>query len=258
LLLRHGAARPLLMPASDPQLALEMLLPDTTDLANANLAVFAAPTDWQQHGKTIESLRDRVASYKVQLSAGGVLAVMAQALHEAAPINLLQGAFRPKTADGQTWHKWRWVAALAGALLLLHGVASWWELRQLRRTSASTEAEINQLLSTVYAGQPPAGDARRNVELRLATVVGSAGQPGDLLNQLAALAAAKQNVPVVQMQSLSFKTGSLQMKLTAPDAATLEKFSEALRAGGYSSQVTAGNLREGQYEGQVDLRSPGS
>jgi general secretion pathway protein L len=258
LLLRHGAARPLLMPASDPQLALEILLPNASDLTDANLSVFAAPSDWQQYAKGIEVLRDSVASYKVQLSAGGALALMAPALNDAAPINLLQGAFRPKVSGGQTWEKWRWVAALAGALLLLHGIASWWELRQLRKASADSQAEINQLLANVFAGQPPPGDARRNMEARLTAVAGGAGQPGDLLNQLAALAAAKQNVPVVEMQSFNFKPGTLQMKLTAPDAATLEQFSVALRAGGYTSQVTAGNLREGKYEGQVDLRSPGS
>jgi hypothetical protein len=48
------------------------------------------------------------------------------------------------------------------------------------------------------------------------------------------------------------------MKLSAPDAATLEQFSQALRASGYTAEVTAGSVRDGKYEGQVDLKNPGT
>jgi hypothetical protein len=75
---------------------------------------------------------------------------------------------------------------------------------------------------------------------------------------LAALAAARANVPVAALDSLTYKPGTLQLKLSAPDAATLEQFSQALRAGGYGAQVTSGNAREGMFEGQIDMTAAGS
>lgn len=84
--------------------------------------------------------------------------------------------------------------------------------------------------------------------------VASGGSPqGGIMPLLAALAAARQNVPAANLESLTFKPGSLQLKLSAPDAATLEQFSQSLRAGGYSAQVTSGRQHDSGFEGQIDM-----
>jgi general secretion pathway protein L len=258
LLLRNDTARPLLLPAADPELALDMLLGDEIDLATVHLAVYASPDDWARHAAAVEVLRERVASYKVQLSAGAPLALFAQGLAHSTPISLLQGGFRPQKASGATWRQWRPAAALAAALLLLHGVGSWWQLRQMRRASAEAEQSIAVLYGSIFPGQPPGPEPRRRLERRLASVSGDANQQGELMHLLAAVAAARQNVPVAQLQSFTFKPGSMQMKLTAPDATTLEQFSKALGASGYTAQVTGGSVRGEVYEGQVEVRNPGS
>ncbi len=61
-------------------------------------------------------------------------------------------------------------------------------------------------------------------------------------------------MPVVQLETLSFHRGSAQMKLGAPDAATLAQFGQALQAGGYSAQVTSGAARGTGYEGQIEVK----
>ena len=78
------------------------------------------------------------------------------------------------------------------------------------------------------------------------------------MNLLAAVAAARQNVPVARLESLTFKPGSLQLKLTAPDATTLEQFNQALRAGGYRADLKSGSARGEVYEGLVELAGAGS
>jgi general secretion pathway protein L len=258
LLLRNDTARPLLLPANDPALALDMLLGDQIDAGSVHVAVYSSPEEWHRYRASIEALREHVASLKVQLSSGGLLSQFAQGLAHSTPINLLQGSFRPQRPTGAGWREWRWVAMLALALLLLHGIGSFWQLRQLRRASTEAEQAITQLYGSIFPGQPAGADPRRTLEQRLASLAGEANQQGELLHLLAAVAAAKQNVPVAMLQSFSFRPGALQMKLSAPDAATLEQFSAALRASGYTAEVTAGSVREGKYEGQVDLKNPGT
>ncbi len=258
LLLRNDTARPLLLPANDPALALDMLLGDQIDSDTVHVAVYSSPEEWHRYRVAVEALRERVASLKVQLSSGGLLSQFAQGLAHSSPINLLQGSFRPQRPAGAGWREWRWVAALALALLLLHGIGSFWQLRQLRRESAAADQSVTQLYGSIFPGQSPGADPRRTLERRLASLAGEANQQGELLHLLAAVAAAKQNVPVAVLQSFTFRPGALQMKLSAPDAATLEQFSEALRASGYTAEVTAGSVREGKYEGQVDLKNPGT
>lgn len=75
---------------------------------------------------------------------------------------------------------------------------------------------------------------------------------------LAAVAAAKQNVPVAQLESLTFKPGGLQLKLTAPDASALDQFNQALRAGGYKAELKSGSAKGAAYEGLVELAGAGS
>jgi hypothetical protein len=138
LLLRDDAARPLVLPAADPLLALEMLPGTGSNLAQANLTVFVGPGDWQKHAHLIEPLRERVGSFKVQLNNGGVMAQLAQGLAHGAPLNLLQGALKPRSSSNTSWQ-----AALGRGpprrCWCAHGrfaVA----LRHLRRTSTELDA----------------------------------------------------------------------------------------------------------------------
>jgi general secretion pathway protein L len=257
LLLRNDLARPLLLPAGDPALALEILL-GTKDLTSVHLAVYSTPTDWEQYGSEVEALRDRVASLKVQLNAGGLVALFAPALAQAAPINLLQGAFKPQRNSGAAWLRWRWAAALAGTLIVLDAAGGFLQLHQLRKASAESRGEIARLYEALYPGQPPGAQPRRTMEQRLASLSGEPGRQGEMLQLLSAVAAAKQNVPVASLHSAAFESGSLKMKLSAPDATALEQFNQALRNSGFKADVVASSIRDGKYEGQVELKGAGS
>lgn len=256
LMLRNDLSRPLLLPAGDPALALEMLL-GTADFSSVNLAIYSTPQDWQTHGDSVEALRERVASFNVQLSAGGLLALFAQGLAHASPINLLQGGFRPQRSTGAAWQQWRWVAALAGALFLLHALGSFWQLHQVNAASEKTHKDMVQLYNAVYPGQSPGAQPRRAMQKRLEALSGG-GQQGELMPLLAAVAAAKQNVAVASLQSATFEKGALKLRVSAPDAATIEQFGQALRAGGYTAKVTSSSMRDDKYEGQLEVKGAGT
>jgi general secretion pathway protein L len=258
LLLRDDTTRSLVLPAADPLLALEMLPGTGANLAQANLTVFVGPADWQKYSNVLEPLRERVGSFKVQLNNGGVLAQLAQGLAHGAPVNLMQGTLKPRNTSTTSWHAWRWVAGLAATLLVVHVAGSLWQLRQMHRASADLDASISQLYASIFPGQPVGREPRRALEKRLAAVAGGGGSQGDFMNLLAAVAAAKQNVPLAQLQSLTFKPGSLQLKLAAPDASALEQFNQAIRAGGYKADLKSGTAKGAVYEGLVELTGAGS
>jgi type II secretory pathway component PulL len=131
-------------------------------------------------------------------------------------------------------------------------------LYQLRKASTQARDDMARLYAALYPGQPPGAQPRRTLEKRLAGLSDGAGQQGELLHLLAAVAAAKQNVPVAQLQSAAFESGSLKMKLRAPDATALEQFNQALRNSGYKAEVLASSVRDGNYEGQVEMKGAGS
>ena len=89
-------------------------------------------------------------------------------------------------------------------------------------------------------------------------VASGGGQQGDFLHVLAAVAAAHDNVPVTKIGSLSFKPGELEMKVSGPDAASLELLNQALRAGGYQAEVASGSTSGAAFEGRILMRTQGS
>jgi general secretion pathway protein L len=253
LLLRHGEGRPVPFPADDPELALTTLLGAGADLSATHVVVHAEPADWLRHEAAFEALRPRLGSLRVQLLAGGLLSLYAQGIGASAPVNLLQGEYRPRGGHEFDWRAWRPAAAALLALLVVHVGGSLFQAHRQRAESARLDAEIERVYSSIFPGQKPGATPRRTLEARMRAVASGGSPQGGIMPLLAALAAARQNVPAANLESLTFKPGSLQLKLSAPDAATLEQFSQSLRAGGYSAQVTSGRQHDSGFEGQIDM-----
>lgn len=258
LTLRADGGRPVVLPVEDPALGLEMLLGADADLSTVHLSVQATPLGWQRHAGTFEQLRARLASMKVQIATGGLLALLAPGLAQPDAVNLLQGDLRPRQDHSATLRRWRLAGGLAAALLLLHVAGSLWELRQLRRSEAALDQAIGQAAAIALPGEPLGGDVRRRVEQRLGAMSGAGGARGDLLHLLAAVAAAHDNVPVTDIGAISFRQGELEMRVSGPDAASLEQLNQALRAGGYSAEVTSGSVSGNAFEGRILMRAQGS
>jgi general secretion pathway protein L len=258
LVLRREGERPVVLPSADPRFALEMLLGADATMETLHAVVYAAPDGWRQHAAEFEALRPHLASMKVQLSSGGVLPLLAPGLADRARINLLQGGYRPRQQGTGGWQRWRVAAALGAALLLLHSGAQWWELRRLRTTERQLDTAIEQVAAMALPGEPLGGDLRKRMEERLARGSGGGNGEGELMHLLAAVAAAHDNVPVTRVDSLNFKPGEMQLRVTGPDATSLEKLSEALRASGYTAQVTSGTAQGTGFQGRVELKAPGT
>jgi general secretion pathway protein L len=258
LVLRTDSGAPVVMPAADPALALEMLLGADVDPAAVHLAVHADPAHWPRHAAAIEALRERVASFNVQLEAGGVFALFARSLGGARPINLLQGSYRAETSSAGTWERWRAVAGAALALVLVHAAGTWWQVHQLHKESDALHKRITSIFTAAMPGQQPGANPRRQFEQRLAEIANGGAQKSELLPMLAAIAAAHQNIPSSKLESVAFKPGAMDLNVSAPDASALETFSQSLRSGGYNAEIVSGQTQQDHYTGQITMKAKGS
>lgn len=259
LLLRSGSQRPLVLPAADPGFALDLAFGgDAEALAAAHVTVYAGSADWERHAAMFEALRPKLGSLRTQLLAGGPLPVYGTQFLGSGAINLLQGAYAPARPGGARWRAWRLAAALAGALLLLHLVAAGLELRRLRGVEKGLDTNIQEVFGQAMPGEVSHGNARARMEQRLAQLRASVPEPGSLLAMLAAVASAHANAPGTRIDALSYRKGSLDMKVTGPDVETLERMNQTLRGAGFASELASGTARDKVYEGRLQLRSPGA
>lgn len=258
LILRNDRGRPVAFPADDPQLAMATLLGVEGDAGNVNLAIYASPEDWAGHEPALESLRAQVATSRVQLFTSGMLGAIAPGIAGSNPVNLLQGAFKLQSPAANHWQRWRTAALLLLGLLVLHTAGTLWELRRQNQESARLAEEISRVYGTIFPGQSPGPAPRRAIEARLQAVAGGGVQGGELMPMLAALAAARQNVPSARLESMNFRQGTLQLRVSAPDAATVEQYNQALKAGGYGANVASGGQSPAGFEGVIDVTEPGT
>ncbi len=251
---RPPGGTPVTLPADALGEALEIARTgaDASATGGRGLILYTGAPEWHQHSAQVEAARPGFDGIRVQLLAGGPLAVYAQQLPSTSAINLLQGAYAPVSSRGLGLRAWRVAAILLAALIGLHIIGKTAELQLLKRHERQLDASIRDTFRSSMHSEASASEARRLMERRLA---GSRGAGEGLLPALQALAQARDSAPGTSVQSLNFHTGTLEMKLSAPDATSLDRLSQSLRSNGWHADLTGGSNSGSAYEGRIQMHS---
>jgi general secretion pathway protein L len=224
-----------------------------------SLMLYASPEDWMRREADAEALHGRYSPFQVQLLPNGPLPLLAQTLVQGGGIDLLQGAYAPARSRGAGLGAWKVAAILALCLIGLHAASEALALARLKRAERELDAATVMLVRSALPAAAPGGDLRRILEAQLAAVRNSAGGVG-FLPALEVLAQAHAAAPQAAIESLSFGANALQLKVTAPDAATLDRMSQRLRSGGWTAELTAAGARapgSAGYEGRIQMKAAG-
>ncbi len=255
VVVRSPSASPVTLPADALGEALEIAqsAPDESGAAGRGLILYTGAAEWHQHSSQVEALRERFDGIKIQLLTSGPLALFGQQMPLNAPINLLQGMYAPTTSRAVGWPAWRVAAMLLIGLVGLHVAGKAAQLTLLKRNEHKLDASITEVFHSAMPGEQSASDARHRMEARLAASrAGNAA--GGLLSALEALAQAHSTAPGTAVQALSFHEGALEMKITAPDATSLDHVTQSLKSNGWQANLTSGNVVTSGYEGRIEIR----
>jgi type II secretory pathway component PulL len=146
---------------------------------------------------------------------------------------------------------WRVAAILLVCLVGLHIVGKAAELSVLKRAEHKLDVSIRETVQTVMPGQAASADTRKLLETRLAAA--RASTTNGLLPALEALVQAKNAAPGATVEALSFQHGSLELKVAATDASSLDRIGQALRSNGWQADLTSGNNVASGYEGHLQV-----
>jgi len=263
LILRAAEGVPLIMPARSIRDAFEMALAtQTSQVAGLEppplgLLLYVGHEDWQVREPEVEALREHFTGMKVQMLPSGALSVLAPAAASGDAVNLLQGALAVASPLQQNWKAWRIAAVLAGSLLCLHVGARYFELTRLHKSEAALDASIQDAFRAAMPGQQNATNARRRVEARLAEINGSGGG-GALLPALSAIANARTAAPSANIEGITFRDGTVDLRITAPDAASLDAIGQQLRAARWQADILGGSANGDSYRGRLQVKKAGA
>jgi general secretion pathway protein L len=253
---RPPGGSPVTLPADALGEALEIAQSGADASAGARgLILYTGAAEWQRHSAQVEAARPRFDGIKVQLLTGGPLALFAQQLPAGTATNLLQGSYAPTATRAVGLKAWRLAAMLLAGLVALHVVGKTVELQVLKKRERQVDTSIRETFHQAMPGEVSALDARRRMEQRL---LAARGAGGGLLPALQALAQARDSAPGTSVQSLNFHSGSLEMKLSAPDASSLDRLSQSLRSNGWAADLTGGSNVSSGYEGRIQVHANGT
>lgn len=228
--------------------------------AGAHLTVYMGPEDQQHYGADLEMLREHLGSLEIRLLQDGALPHLAAGLASNGGVNLLQGEYGPRTGMEKLWRPWRFAAMLLIALVAVMIGRDVAELVRLNKTDSQLNAAMDQLFRQAMPDVQRIVNHRRQMESRLSAVRASRGvSDAPFLKSLEALSRAVGTTPGTRVESLSFRSGVMEVKLAAPSVDALDAIQRSI-AGSTTldASILSANPRGDSVEGRIQLTESGA
>jgi general secretion pathway protein L len=216
--------------------------------------LYVTREDWARAQSEFEQLTEKFDSLKVQLLPDGPLPWLARSLGTTEAVNLLQGEFTRTTDFGARWRQWRTAAALAAGLLVVHVAAQALQIRQAKHEAAALDGQIASVFSAAMPAEAMQ-DPRRQMQSRLDRIRKSGAGPEYFLRSLKVLSDAMAVTPKTDIDSLSYREESLDMKVNAPSLAALSQLSQFIGKQGMTAEIQSSTPVAGGVEAHIQLRS---
>jgi general secretion pathway protein L len=221
--------------------------------------LYVTEEDYERERDLLEGLREFTASLQLKLLPEGPLPLLAGSVLRQPAVNLLQGKYLVQSKSTTSLAPWRYAAALAGVLFITHVAYKVTESVQLARQEAEIDAAIQQVFQAAMPGapEPTASQARSQMEARL-TALRGATVSGGLLGALDTLSSALQSIPGTQLEALSYRSNTADLRLTAPNVDALEQLRQNVAANGANADIQSATPRDNRVEGRVQLKTAGA
>jgi len=202
--------------------------PTAEPKAAESAVLYITREDWTRVQDEFEDLSAKFESLKVQLLPDGPLPWLARGLAGTEAVNLLQGDFA-RTADyGARLRQWRVPAALDSQIASVFSVAL-----------------PNETLQ----------NPRRQMQSQLDRIRKSGAGPEQFLRTLKILGGAMAVTPKTEIQALSFRDDSLDLKVNTQSLASLSQLSQFIATQGMTAEIQSSTPVSNGVEAHIQVRS---
>jgi general secretion pathway protein L len=201
-------------------------------------------------------LRDQGVGVDVHLQPEGGISRLAAGIIAQPGINLLQGEFAARRSHWALWQQWRIAAMMLAAFGLVVILGKVVEVQRLAAEVSALDDEIQATFQRSF-GNIPVSDYRAQTRAQLARLGAGPRPDAELIAGLDALgrslAQAGGNTEVL---ALSYRRGVLDLRVRAPDVATLDRLQRGLtEAGAGQAEIQVANpVDGGAVEGRLQVR----
>jgi len=229
------------------------------DDKTGHLIVFCSSEDEERLSHDWIALRHELDSVDVSVLPDGVLPKLAVTIAAGHGINLLQGKYGRKTEYASLFKPWKAAALLLLSLAVVAMASKGVGYYRLLQDESSLRAQFN----TEYQLIRP--DDTREIVDPVATVdslrrsLGGTSAPQVFLPSLRELGAAIAANSEAHIEAISYRAGVIDLRLTAPDVATLDNIQKAVSASGeFQASIQSTDQVADKISGRIQIRESGS
>ena len=223
-----------------------------------HVLVYASPEAEERYQHDWIAMRQELDSLDVKLLDDGVLPRLAVTVATGAGINLLQGEFGRKADYSGAFRPWKYAAMLLLALAVVgiagKGAGYYGMKNQLETVQQQFLAEYQQLVPGAAMPRDPAAAVRS-----LLARSGSSQAPQVFLSSLEQLSQAIKQNSSASIQAISFRAGVVDIRLTAPDVATLDNIQKTIAQNGQFKATIQSTDQDGdKVNSRIQIQAGGA
>jgi len=228
-----------------------------------NLLVYVTPECEETLQPIIDRLRPRIATLDIMTLPDGGLPRMAAQSIVSPGINLLQGPYAPRSTLSEYWPAWRLSAALLAGLCVALLGAKILEISRLNSEAEGLDQAIEQALRYTFPEVREVRDARALFDSKLRSLgnVNPAVPGSGFLSTLdyVAGAVAELKETTATIDSISYRSGAMELKVAAPNVETLDKIRVSISQGsGLQAEIQSANPDGETVRGRLQIKPAGS
>lgn len=188
---------------------------------------------------------------------GDALATLISGYKSTDGINLLQGAFARKSRWLQGQKRWLPAIALLMSWLVLQFGMNIYNLQQLAAVEAGYKEKIVKVFKQAFPEVKRINDPQKQMAIKLKSLRGAPSLVGTgYLSLMEKVSEVFLKVPNIEIQTLSFKNGAIDIELQVSSLEKLESFKESiLKDSGIDIDVKSTSQRKGKLRSHIQIRS---
>jgi general secretion pathway protein L len=225
---------------------------------SSHLLVYCEPTAEEHFKHDWNALRNELSSVDINLLPDGILPRLAVTVAAGRGVNLLQGRYGPKAELGSLFRPWRYAAILLLTLGIVGIGGKAVDFYRLGLEESALKAQFTQ----EYRQLRP--DDTRDIVDPVATVNSvrrSFGGPAALqvfLPSLQQLSIALQQNTTADIEAISYRAGVIDVRLSAPDVATLDNIQRLIgNSGRFSASIQSTDQVGDKISSRIQIRESG-
>jgi general secretion pathway protein L len=223
-----------------------------------HVLVYCQPGDDERYQGDWIAMRHELDSVDVKLLPDGVMPRLAVTVATGAGINLLQGAYAPRKEYAGMLRPWKYAAMLALAFVIVSLGTKATDYYLLTKQETELQRTFNAEYQQMLPGAPETNDPQAVIE-SLRRRIGNVETPPLFLQSMEQLGRAIQANRAAQIQAISFRAGVIDLRVSAPDVATLDNVQRAIGESGQFSAAIQSTDQDGEkVSSRIQIQVTGS